>query len=166
VSRPRASKVCSDVHCAAIIAPGTSYCDEHDAARDRGAWGSGRTATPEWRALRAQILARDKHQCQLRHDGCKIAANIADHIVPVAAGGADSLTNGQAVCGSCHDIKTAQERRYLQWGTGIRPWPDNPALMAGPPQSPTPKRSKASKRKAGEPVRIATAPKPITMRAG
>jgi 5-methylcytosine-specific restriction protein A len=60
-------------------------------------------------ATRRTILDRDQHTCQLSLAGCEGTGTIADHIVPQAEGGDHDITNGQAVCRSCHDIKTKAE---------------------------------------------------------
>lgn len=36
-------------------------------------------------------------------------STIADHVVPVARGGPDTMANGQGLCGPCHDVKTRAE---------------------------------------------------------
>ena len=55
-------------------------------------------------------MQRDKGLCQncLRH-GRVTPATEVDHIVPVAQGGTDDLTNLEAICTSCHREKTARE---------------------------------------------------------
>lgn len=73
-------------------------------------WGQGRGGRP-WRRLRAQILLRDLYTC--RHCGrvCADSDLVADHIVNLAQGGADSPDNLQALCTACHKIKTLAESR-------------------------------------------------------
>lgn len=57
-------------------------------------------------AMRLRILRRDPtcRACGLR------PSVIADHIVPVAEGGDDTMANGQGLCEPCHDAKTKAER--------------------------------------------------------
>jgi 5-methylcytosine-specific restriction enzyme A len=76
-------------------------------------WGTraGRVPPQE----RARILARDGGVCQLGYPGCTWHATEVDHIVPLASGGTADPDNLQAVCESCHVIKTAAEKL-----TGIR----------------------------------------------
>ena len=69
-----------------------------------------RPLPPKWEATRRRILARDDGQCQLRYRGCTRTADAVDHTVPVSRGGDDEDTNLQAVCRSCHAVKTNQER--------------------------------------------------------
>lgn len=56
--------------------------------------------------IRVRIVKRDPI--------CKICgiepSTIADHIIPVAEGGPDTLDNGQGVCSRCHDAKTREEQ--------------------------------------------------------
>jgi 5-methylcytosine-specific restriction protein A len=73
-----------------------------------GSWSGTRRSFPA--ATRRRILNRDRWTCQLRYAGCQGHAPIADHIVPAAEGGSDNATNGQAVCATCHTIKTRQEQ--------------------------------------------------------
>jgi 5-methylcytosine-specific restriction endonuclease McrA len=61
---------------------------------------------------RREILERDGHVCQLQLSGCSFVATVVDHVVNLAAGGdRDDLANRQAVCASCHAVKTEAEKR-------------------------------------------------------
>jgi hypothetical protein len=67
-------------------------------------------STPEHRRWREAVTARAAGRCEKcgRSDG----RLFADHIVELADGGAPfALSNGQALCGSCHSTKTATERQ-------------------------------------------------------
>ncbi|MER5883099.1 HNH endonuclease signature motif containing protein [Streptomyces sp. NPDC001941] len=60
------------------------------------------------RQVRPSALARDRFacvRCGVR-DGLEV-----DHIVPVAQGGTWTLDNAQTLCRSCHNLKSAKERR-------------------------------------------------------
>lgn len=63
-----------------------------------------------WDKIRAYILARDKHLCQpcLAKQRPTPATQV-DHITPKAKGGTDDEDNLQAICGPCHDAKTAKD---------------------------------------------------------
>ena len=96
----RAPKVCGHHQCANLVPAGTTYCAEHE--RQRG-WrrntGVTRTDTAAHRARRQRVLARDRHECQLRYDGiCTGTAAVCDHIVALAEGGSDTDANCQAAC--------------------------------------------------------------------
>jgi 5-methylcytosine-specific restriction endonuclease McrA len=68
-------------------------------ARSHPVYHSGR-----WQALRAAVLARDGHVCQLRLPGCTSRATIADHITLRGRGpDTESLNNLRAVCANCHN---------------------------------------------------------------
>ncbi|EHM00541.1 HNH endonuclease domain protein [Acetobacteraceae bacterium AT-5844] len=64
---------------------------------------------PEHRQWRAEVIRRAGGRCQ----GCGRGNTrlFADHIVELKDGGAPlALSNGQALCGSCHSAKTARSR--------------------------------------------------------
>lgn len=67
--------------------------------------------TPAHREWRAAVIARANGHCQGK--GC-IRTGVrlfADHIVELRDGGAPfDVTNGQALCGSCHTVKTVNAR--------------------------------------------------------
>lgn len=111
---PRAPKYCGKRDCYNLVT-GVSFCDEH-----KHNWGKGdpRTTTPEHRAWRADVLKRDKGQCQLRYQGrCIYRATIADHILAIKLGGAPyDLSNGQAACKPCSDKKSSMEGHTARWG--------------------------------------------------
>ena len=106
----RASKHCGRNGCRTLVAPPAKRCPEHVG------WNmSPRTASAQatnrhrWRAvIRPQALARDGHQCQLRYPGlCVGTATEVDHIVEVADGGPDELSNARSACSPCHRRRTA-----------------------------------------------------------
>lgn len=62
--------------------------------------------TPEWKAVRRFVLARDQHLCQLRLARCKGFASAVDHIVDWRDGGAwFDASNLQASCTACNTSK-------------------------------------------------------------
>jgi 5-methylcytosine-specific restriction protein A len=71
--------------------------------------------TAEHRAWSAAVIRRAGGMCQGAACGRSGVRLFADHVVELKDGGAAlSLSNGQALCGSCHSRKTAQERRQRQ----------------------------------------------------
>jgi 5-methylcytosine-specific restriction endonuclease McrA len=62
-------------------------------------------STWAWRKVRAQVLARDRHVCQLRLPGCTVIADCVDHTVPSRHGGSDDPSNLRAACGHCNRVK-------------------------------------------------------------
>ncbi|QAU06533.1 HNH endonuclease [Gordonia phage WilliamBoone] len=76
----------------------------------------GEPLTPEWRRNRPLILKRANYICELGWKGCTRTATEADHIVnrdswPFDKPGRDDVTNGQALCHSCHVKKTSYEQQ-------------------------------------------------------
>lgn len=59
-------------------------------------------STTAWRTIRAYVLARDHHTCQIGSEGCTGAATHVDHIVPRELGGGDEETNLRAACERCN----------------------------------------------------------------
>jgi 5-methylcytosine-specific restriction endonuclease McrA len=57
------------------------------------------------RQLRPQVYDRDGHRCQL----CGATDDLCiDHVVPVAMGGGDALSNLQVLCRTCNSRKGAR----------------------------------------------------------
>ncbi len=57
-----------------------------------------RGSTREWRQVRAQVLDRDGHRCQL----CGAPATHVDHVTPKRDGGSDHPSNLRALCAACN----------------------------------------------------------------
>lgn len=71
------------------------------------AWRKGSTSA--WRRLRAIILDRDQHRCQVPvnkgltgYQPCGERATHVDHITPKSLGGQDVPANLRAACASCN----------------------------------------------------------------
>ena len=93
--------------------------------RASGWWGRGsrheRGYGRQWELLRAATLERDKHLCQpCLREGKLTPAREVDHIVPKFEGGADDLSNTQAICRPCHQAKPQAEAARAQ---GRKPRP-------------------------------------------
>ncbi|WP_040536845.1 HNH endonuclease [Schleiferilactobacillus shenzhenensis] len=97
------------------------YSEPSRQERDRNYSSDRRQNRPEytrfysssiWRKTRAQVLLRDNGECQ----HCGMPATMVDHIVPSADDWTDRLDpdNLQALCDSCHHIKTDREERAKQ----------------------------------------------------
>jgi 5-methylcytosine-specific restriction endonuclease McrA len=60
-------------------------------------------SSARWQHVRARVLDRDSHTCQIRGDGCTIVATTVDHIDARSDGGAMfELTNLRAACAHCN----------------------------------------------------------------
>lgn len=74
--------------------------------------GSGRTATREWQRLRREAREQLPFCCAVcgitPHGGARLEL---DHIVPLAEGGANEISNLQWLCSRHHSIKTRAEIR-------------------------------------------------------
>lgn len=62
--------------------------------------------SPEWRALRLRVLARDRFRCAA--PGCARRACVVDHIVSRKAGGADAEHNLRSFCRT-HDNQAKED---------------------------------------------------------
>jgi 5-methylcytosine-specific restriction enzyme A len=74
-------------------------------------------ATPEHRAWRAAVIQRAGHRCEWVESGLRCIKGepydrlFADHVVELRDGGAlFDPSNGMALCGSHHTLKTVQSR--------------------------------------------------------
>ena len=109
----RPNKPCRAKGCQVLTRDASGYCDEH--ADQAKAWasrqGSGRGGRP-WRRTREEVLKRDSYLCQC--EDCKRLERVrpaheVDHVVPLAQGGTDSLSNLAAINHDCHRVKTLRE---------------------------------------------------------
>lgn len=86
---------------------------EHESARRKNGWGTGRRSDPPgWKARRARVLARDRRTCRLckRHEAAlKPGEQMeVDHVDGNARN--DELENLQTLCSTCHKKKTRSSR--------------------------------------------------------
>lgn len=65
-------------------------------------------STRAHRSRRERVLERDGWRCQLQLPGCLQTATHADHVIPLALGGADAEWNLQAACSRCNLSKGAR----------------------------------------------------------
>ena len=83
----------------------------------------------EHRRLREQLL-REEPLCRMcKAKGRITVATIADHIIPIAKGGAvHSIENLQAVCVSCHtDKSNADKGHRVKRRISVSGWPEEGA---------------------------------------
>jgi len=70
-----------------------------------------------WEKQRRSALRRDKGLCvACRESGRLTPATEVDHVVRVADGGSDRLSNLQSLCRPCHEAKTKDENRGYSIG--------------------------------------------------
>ena len=50
----------------------------------------------------------------VEHRAQVVAATVADHVMPLRAGGGWELTNGQGLCALCHGAKTREENGLMR----------------------------------------------------
>ena len=82
-------------------------CPDHRERWERK--GATRTSSEKHRKWAAIVKKRDPY-CRVRLPGCTHITTQADHIVPVAFGGAEfDPANGQGICTSCHRKKSSRE---------------------------------------------------------
>lgn len=99
-------------------------CPEHGRTAQRQRYDRARGTqrgyeTPQWKAVRALVLARDPW-CTwgtLPRDGrpactCGRPSTTAAHIVPRAAGGGDAPENLRGLCGSHHSQETSRDESW------------------------------------------------------
>jgi 5-methylcytosine-specific restriction protein A len=100
----RPARPCRHPGCHRTAARGR-FCPAHARAYEgRRPSAARRGYDARHRRWRRMVLARHP-LCR-----CGAPAVVADHRVPLSAGGDWSLENGQGMCLSCHNAKTARER--------------------------------------------------------
>jgi 5-methylcytosine-specific restriction protein A len=79
-----------------------------------------RLTSPAYRQLRQWVLARDRHQCQIRGPNCTHVATQVDHIVARADGGpVFDLANLRAACRTCNMQLAAHRTNHIRYRTSI-----------------------------------------------
>lgn len=64
----------------------------------------------EWQKLRKEVLDRDNGICVK----CKSKGNVVDHILPLALGGKNILSNLQILCDNCNLKKTKNDHARIR----------------------------------------------------
>jgi hypothetical protein len=77
--------------------------------------------TPQYKAWRAQVIARANGQCEAIVNGVRCSRAhpdhrmFADHIIELKDGGLlTDINNGMCLCSSHHEIKTIEARKQRQ----------------------------------------------------
>lgn len=112
-------KPCRHHGCGQLVRDGSGYCGVHQQDRNAGKFADERRGSrqargygAEWERARKRILSRDKGLCQsCMKQGKLRPAKQVDHIVPKFEGGTDDDANLQAICLTCHQVKTAEEAK-------------------------------------------------------
>ncbi len=116
--RPR--KPCAFSFCPALVESGQRYCDEHRKAEQRKqdeARGSAadRGYDHRWGAYARGYKRRHPLCMECKRQGRITAVYCVDHIEPVESKYDPKFwdeTNHQSLCESCHNRKTAKEKRF------------------------------------------------------
>jgi len=112
------AKPCLYPRCPGKALSGSAYCDKHRKQRRResevnrpspAVRGYG-ARHQKWREI---ILARDPLCVICLAEGRTVPSKVADHIIPLSQGGDWTPENGQGLCESCHNRKTAKEREQV-----------------------------------------------------
>jgi 5-methylcytosine-specific restriction protein A len=75
--------------------------------------------------LRAARLARSKYLCEDCYPHRITAAQVVDHVKPLALGGTDTDENTRNLCNECHDKRTAEQfGRKVKVRIGLDGWPE------------------------------------------
>lgn len=103
---------CNDCSPAAAAAHALKYRKVSQRRRERNDKLDAFYATTTWRKCRDAFIKANPLCSHCESRGRIKAADVADHIVERRDGGADyDHANLQALCSSCHNTKTAAERR-------------------------------------------------------
>ncbi|MFM7192274.1 MAG: HNH endonuclease [Microcystaceae cyanobacterium] len=60
------------------------------------------------KTVRDYVLQRDRHRCQSCGKGPETTTLHIDHIIPLAEGGSNDLSNLQTLCANCNRRKSAK----------------------------------------------------------
>jgi len=78
----------------------------------QGGSADKRGSSGSQRALRRQVLMRDRNTCQACGAQDFSGRTLhADHVVPLSKGGMNSVENMATLCIPCHKLKSAADRR-------------------------------------------------------
>ena len=110
---------CRHPGCAALVEPGTKYCEKHktlhpEEIRSAGSRGYNRA----WQKASKQFLAAHPLCTMCMKEGRYTKATVVDHIIPHR--GDEELfwdrSNWQSLCKRHHDLKTGNEDSRPKYG--------------------------------------------------
>lgn len=93
-----------DAHRAGVAEHSAEYCADslRPSAPKRG-------YDRAWARLRAAVLEAEPDCRACKADGRTVVAACVDHIIPLARGGTNDMSNLQPLCWTCHSRKTVRE---------------------------------------------------------
>lgn len=115
-------KPCGHQGCAKLVPANEMYCEEHAplhrVKEEVSRYSKNRGYDSQWRQARAYFLTRHPLCVECQKHGRYTKATVVDHIVPHK--GDMTLfwdeSNWQALCKTCHDVKTGREDRQTVYG--------------------------------------------------
>lgn len=113
---PSLRKLCAKVGCNTTVSVGVLRCERHkNADRGKRASSHARGYDSRWRKARRFFLNAHPLCAECEREGRTTEANVVDHVEP-HRGDSDLFwdeSNWQALCESCHNAKSAKERRHV-----------------------------------------------------
>jgi hypothetical protein len=91
----------------------TAARDPRDTGADApraGPTSNGASSPPDWKRLKAEVLERDHHQCQLQLPGCERNGSEIDRIGSLGDPAGGSREELRAACKSCERSKASAFR--------------------------------------------------------
>lgn len=106
-----APRPCTQPGCGALVRDGSGRCAKHP----KPEWAKKQTETKRIggrrrQALRAALFAADPLCAECKRQSRVTLAAERDHIVTLAEGGTEDVSNTQGLCIPCHEIKSEAER--------------------------------------------------------
>lgn len=105
----RAPAVCRKQGCPEFTVA-NGLCESHQPSHG---WGTSTRSKPKgWDKVRRRVLFRDRRSCVI----CGERGTIVDHLLPIAWGGTESMSNLRAMCERDHKAKTLHEQQIGRAG--------------------------------------------------
>jgi len=107
-----APKPCGHPGCGVLVRDGSSRCPKHP----KEVWAKSSTPTKRvtgrrLQAMRARLFQESPLCVECELQGRVTLATQRDHITPLAEGGLDDDSNVQALCQTCHEVKSKAESK-------------------------------------------------------